>query len=64
MEADHFGRVRLVDVAGDRVTDILVESRAVVGFGEVGWAERPGKEAPFRVFFDEKEQRRHAGSSS
>ena len=56
MQPDHSGGLPFVEVAANRVPDLVVQVRDAVGFGEDRLPEGPGGEAAFRGFLDEEDE--------
>lgn len=56
VEPDHSGGLPFVEVAANRIPDLVVQVRDAVGFGEDRLPEGPGGEAAFRGFPDEEDE--------
>lgn len=59
VEADHLGRLPLVEVAMHGVSDLRMQIGDVVGLREDGSAEGPRGEAALGRFFDEENELAH-----
>jgi hypothetical protein len=62
VEPDDLGELSFIEVAADGISDLVVQVRGPVGFGEDGLSEGLGGEAAFWGLLDEEDQLRHAAA--